>query len=125
MGRPAWVLKLNQESATQTAIHSVNLLWASAKLDGLLSSAQQESILDEIFGKQRPDGGWSLSSLEGSWQRYDGSPEVAEGDGYATGLIVLTLEEIAIPREIFTSSRGLFGWPGTRADGKVNGRPSH
>src|SRR2546422_4952025 len=42
-----------------------SLLWASAKMPGLLVPEQQGSIINEVLRKQQADGGWSLSSLVG------------------------------------------------------------
>jgi len=84
--------------AAQTPADRVVLLWASAKLDGLLTRAQQSNIVDEILARQRPDGGFSMSSLVGSWKRSDNSPLDAGSDGYATGLIAFTLEQVKAPQ---------------------------
>jgi hypothetical protein len=46
------------------------LLWASVKLDGLLTKEEREQTLDELLALQKPDGGWSLPSL-GYWQGKD------------------------------------------------------
>lgn len=98
---------LTRESAAQSRINRVNLLWASTALQGLLSSAQQQSIVDEILSTQRADGGWSLSSLLGTWRRDDGTPLVADSDGYATGFIVYVLEQFGISHEEVHVKRGL------------------
>ena len=90
---------LNRESAAQPAINRVALLWASAKLPGLLDPQQQKAIIAEVLGKQQPDGGWSLSSLAGGWKRNDGTPQEVKSDGYATGLIAFVLQQVGIPRE--------------------------
>src|SRR2546425_79403 len=90
---------LNRESAAQTTINRVVLLWASAKVPGLLESEQQKAIIKEVLGKQQPDGGWSLSSLAGGWKRQDGTLQEGKSDGYATGLIAYALQEAGIPRE--------------------------
>src|SRR5437016_4004495 len=74
---------LNRESAAQPVINRVALLWASAKLPGLLDPQQQKAIIAEVLGKQQPDGGWSLSSLAGGWKRNDGTPQEVKSDGYA------------------------------------------
>jgi len=90
---------LNRQGAAQTPINRVVLLWASAKLPGLLQPEQQKAIISEILPKQQPDGGWSLSSLSGDWKRNDGTPQEVKSDGYATGLIAFALQQAGIPRD--------------------------
>jgi len=100
---------LNRECSAQPAINRVSLLWASAKLPGLLEPERQRAIIQEILGKQRADGGWSLSSLVDGWKRADGTPQEANSDGYATGLVTFSLQLVGIPRENAQLERGL-GW---------------
>ncbi len=90
---------LNRECAAQPAINRVVLLWASAKLPGLLEPQQQKAMITEVLGKQQADGGWSLSSLVGGWKRQDGTPQELKSDGYATGLIAFALQQAGIPRD--------------------------
>lgn len=78
----------------QTILDRTVLLWASTKLKGLLTPAQQQSIVDDILAKQKEDGGFSLSSVIGSWKRRDGTPLSMESDGYATGLIAFAFEQL-------------------------------
>src|ERR1700674_3589536 len=52
---------LNRECAAQTPINRVALLWASARLPGLLAPEQQTAIINEVRNKQQANGGWSLS----------------------------------------------------------------
>jgi len=89
---------LERESAKQSPINRVVLLWAAAKLPGLLAPEQQKSIINEVLGKQQADGGWSVATLVGPWKRNDGTPLDMKSDGYATGLIVLALEQAGFPR---------------------------
>jgi squalene-hopene/tetraprenyl-beta-curcumene cyclase len=70
-------------------------LWASTKLPGTLTAAQQRAIVDDAFGKQQADGGWTMSTL-GTWKRSDGSEEVAASDAYATGLATLVLNQAGL-----------------------------
>jgi squalene-hopene/tetraprenyl-beta-curcumene cyclase len=98
---------LNRECATQTTINRVVLLWASAKLPGLLEPGKQKAILTELLDKQQPDGGWSLSSLVGSWKRNDGTPQESKSDGYSTGLITFALQQAGTPRENAQEQQGL------------------
>src|SRR2546422_7546094 len=84
-----------------------SLLWASAKMPGLLVPEQQGSIINEVLRKQQADGGWSLSSLVGTWKRADGTPLEVKSDGYATGLITLALQQAGLPRENVHLKQGL------------------
>ncbi len=77
----------------QTPVDRAVLLWASAKIPGLLTEAQQKIIIDQTLAKQQDDGGFALSSLVGGWKRKDNSPLDAKSDGYATGLVAFALEQ--------------------------------
>ena len=110
---------LQQDSAAQSPMNRVNLLWASTKLPGLLTAKQKKSIIDEILAKQRPDGGWSmtsialtwrnlnLESLFGGWKRDDGTPQEVQSDGLATGFIIFVFEEAGVSRQNDQVKRGL------------------
>jgi len=90
---------LSHEYGAQTPINHAMLLWASAKLPGLLAPDQQMLIINEIRNKQQKDGGWCLASLVGDWKRSDETPLVMESDGYATGLITYALLEAGVARD--------------------------
>ena len=102
---------LNRESASQSTINRVFLLWASTKLSGILSPEQQKAIVREALSRQQPDGGWrlasiswkwngwSLKSFENMWIREDGTPMAGKSDGLATSLITLALQEAGVPRD--------------------------
>jgi hypothetical protein len=118
---------LRQNSASQSPINRVDLLWASTKLPGLLTAEQKRVIIDEMLAKQRPDGGWSmtsvaltwrdlnLESLFGKWRREDGTPQEVQSDGLATGLIVYVFEEAGVSRDNDQVKRGL-DWLASRQD---------
>jgi len=91
----AWLLK-NMDS--QTPADRVALLWASAKIPGLLTQEQQKTIIDQTLAKQQEDGGFSISSLVGGWKRKDNTPLDTSSDGYATGLVAFTLEQVGAPQ---------------------------
>jgi squalene-hopene/tetraprenyl-beta-curcumene cyclase len=85
---------LRSEAAAQPLINRIALLWASSKLPGLMTEPERTALATEIFAKQHPDGGWSLTELgQGTWKRHDNTPFDLRSDGYATGIIVLALEE--------------------------------
>lgn len=74
--------------------HKTWLLWASLKLDGLMTADDRAQTVKSLLQLQRKDGGWSLPSL-GDWKRLDGTandPD-APSDGYATGLVVYVLRQ--------------------------------
>jgi squalene-hopene/tetraprenyl-beta-curcumene cyclase len=81
--------------AAQPILNRIVLLWASARLPGLLTAEQRASLEDNVFSLQREDGGWSLTSL-GTWKRRDSTTLETMSDGYATGLTVLALERAGI-----------------------------
>jgi squalene-hopene/tetraprenyl-beta-curcumene cyclase len=49
--------------ASQNQFNRLWALWASARLDGILTKHDQKVVIEELLAKQRPDGGWSLPSL--------------------------------------------------------------
>jgi squalene-hopene/tetraprenyl-beta-curcumene cyclase len=98
---------LNREFPAQTTINRVLLLWAAAKLPGLIEPAQQKAIVAELRKKQQADGGWSVSSLSGDWKRADGTSQVTASDGYATGLITFVYQQSGISPEDASLKRGL------------------
>jgi squalene-hopene/tetraprenyl-beta-curcumene cyclase len=74
--------------------HTAMLLWASIKLDGLMTTDEQKKAREALKAKQRKDGGWSLPSL-GSYTRRNkektpNDPN-AESDGYGTGFVTFVL----------------------------------
>ncbi len=111
---------LRDHSAAQPLINRVALLWASSKLPGLMTGQEREALASELSAKQHPDGGWSLTELgQGTWKRHDDTPFDLRSDGYATGIIVLALEECGLA-EIPESKKGL-AWIRSNQD-KTDGR---
>jgi squalene-hopene/tetraprenyl-beta-curcumene cyclase len=83
----------------QSPINRVFLLWASAKVPGLLKPDQKKSIIDELLSKQQTDGGWSTASIViGTWKRRDDTPLDTRSDGYGTGLVAFVLQEAGVSR---------------------------
>jgi squalene-hopene/tetraprenyl-beta-curcumene cyclase len=115
---------LNREFAAQTPMNHVLLLWAAAKLPGLIEPDRQKAIIGELLEKQRVDGGWSLSSLSGDWKRADETPQETTSDGYATGLITFALQEAGISREDARLKRGL-AWLGANQDRTEGSWPAY
>ena len=87
---------LVRTEAAQSPINQVMLLWVSSRLPDWLGSDRKQSLTQELWRRQRRDGGWSLAQLVGAWKRKDGTALVIGSDGYATGLAVLALERCGV-----------------------------
>jgi squalene-hopene/tetraprenyl-beta-curcumene cyclase len=110
---------LSRNCARQSLINQVAVLWASAKLPGLLARVQQQSIINRVLTEQRTDGGWSLSSLAWTWRgsslrsfaklwlASESTPLTLKSDAYATGLIVYVLEQLRLPNSDLQMQHGL------------------
>jgi hypothetical protein len=90
---------LRREFQKQSEINRAYGVWASGLLPQALSSEQKRSFREDLFRKQLDDGGWSLSTLIGSWKRRDRTSLPSASDGYATALITYALEQAGTPRE--------------------------
>ena len=85
---------LSSHYEAQPLLNKIAALWASDWIPGVLTAAQRAKMLDDLYARQRAEGGWCLTGL-GTWERMDNSPPEGRPDGYATGLAVLVLEETA------------------------------
>ena len=52
---------LKKNAADQHTLNKLMLLWASTKLTGLLTTAERDTLVAEVFGRQQRDGGWSTA----------------------------------------------------------------
>jgi squalene-hopene/tetraprenyl-beta-curcumene cyclase len=88
--------------------HKAWLMWASLKLDGLMTPRERAATVQELLALQKPDGGWSLASL-GDWKGNDGRPNdpKAPSDGYATGFIVYVLRQAGVAADHPQVHKGL------------------
>jgi squalene-hopene/tetraprenyl-beta-curcumene cyclase len=103
---------------SQPLVCQLYILWLSPKELGLLTGPQQKMLLERVRSHQQPDGGWSLSSLDSEsqvgknqWehlkQQVVKTANPIESDGFATGLVVIALEESGMSRADKTLGRGL------------------
>lgn len=88
--------------------HQAFLMWASLKLDGLMTPDQRAETVKALLAAQRPDGGWNLPSL-GDWSRHDKTPNDKNGpsDGYGTGFVVYVLRQANVPADDEAIRRGV------------------
>jgi squalene-hopene/tetraprenyl-beta-curcumene cyclase len=99
---------LRRQAPNQPLINRVVLLWASSKLPGLMTAKERAALAAEISTKQHEDGGWSLTELgQGTWKRRDNTAFDLRSDGYATGMIVLALEDSGAGQDTPELKRGV------------------
>jgi squalene-hopene/tetraprenyl-beta-curcumene cyclase len=100
--------------------HKAWLLWASTKLDGLMTPSERRETIQSLRALQRDDGGWSLASL-GEWKGHDGreNDKNAPSDGYGTGLVVYVLRQAGVTAKDQVIERGV-RWLNTNQ--RVSGR---
>ena len=79
----------------QPLVNKLAAMWAEKYFPDVMADGQMRTLVDEVNRLQHEDGGWSLAEL-GTWKRRDGTALETRSDGYATGLVVLVLEESAI-----------------------------
>jgi hypothetical protein len=89
---------LRRQYDAQPPMNKLYVLWASARIPGLLTDAERSELIGEVASVQLNDGGWALSSLDeqsrkhalvDEWKRLSNT---GVGDGCATGLAVLAME---------------------------------
>lgn len=93
------------------------LLWASARLPGLLDDRRKAEIIEMIRRKQRADGGWSIRTFAKPEQWGDGGraeklrseDEFADpsSDGHQTGLALIALREAGVSAQDPAVRRGV------------------
>jgi squalene-hopene/tetraprenyl-beta-curcumene cyclase len=95
-----------RETDKQSVFNKLMGLWASAKVENLLTREQRQSIIEAAAQKQQADGGWSTASL-GTWERVDKTPLDTKSDGFATGLATLALQAAGVPASDARVAKGL------------------
>jgi squalene-hopene/tetraprenyl-beta-curcumene cyclase len=97
---------LGRGAAAQNLFNQLMILWASSKLDGVLTPEQREPIVRAAVSAQLSEGGWNLQSL-GSWKRVDDTAIDPKADGFATAIAVLALQQGGAPSAREAVVRGL------------------
>ena len=107
----------------QPLVNKVVAMWADKYFPGAVSDDQMHAAVDELNRLQHEDGGWNLAEL-GTWKRRDGTALETRSDGYATGLVVLVLEESVLnSNENPHVARGL-AWLETHQDKATGAWPA-
>lgn len=101
--------RLKHYLRTETPPHDYSralLLWASSRMDGLLTAEKQQELIDGLSKHQRIDGGWSIRSFATpeAWgggnraAKLKAESEFADppSDGHMTGLAIIVLRESGV-----------------------------
>ena len=79
--------------------HRAMKLLASLHVNGIISEAERQQVVQDLFDLQKPDGGWGAVTL-GNWERSDGKPrDMQSSDGYGTGFAVYVLRRAGVPAD--------------------------
>jgi len=95
-----------QKNPAPNLHHKVWLLWASTKMDHLMTPAARQQTIEELWKLQQGDGGWSLPSL---WKPSPmrAKDKQAASDGYATGLAIYVLKQAGLSPSDPRMAKGL------------------
>jgi squalene-hopene/tetraprenyl-beta-curcumene cyclase len=98
---------LRSNYATQPMANKLVVLWASAKMPGLLTKDEHKALIEDVKKLQREDGGWCLADF-GKWtERRDKTSFEMRSDGYATGLAVFALGQAGESQKKTEMKRGI------------------
>jgi squalene-hopene/tetraprenyl-beta-curcumene cyclase len=95
------IRKYLKANPTTELHHKATLLWASQKIDGLLSDEEKKAVVVELRKLQLLDGGWNLPAL-GPYprnRRGDVANPMNVSDGYATGFVTFILRQTGVSAE--------------------------
>lgn len=99
--------------------HRAMKMLASLHVDGIMTSAERQEVIKNLFALQKSDGGWGLATL-GNWNRSDGKEQDYESsDGYGTGFTIYVLRRAGVSAEDPRIQKGI-AWLKTnqRASGR-------
>lgn len=91
------VRKYIQANPTKELHHRATLMWASMKLDGIVTPEEKKATLADLRKLQLPDGGWNLPAL-GPYAKSRNGVENAMNvsDGYATGFVTYVMRQCGV-----------------------------
>jgi squalene-hopene/tetraprenyl-beta-curcumene cyclase len=89
---------LKRSQRAQPLHNGLIQLWASSRLNGVLSEIDRQAICNDVLRRQASDGGWTLSSL-GPWRDHPNARVIDGSNAYATALVAFILQRSDVSRE--------------------------
>jgi squalene-hopene/tetraprenyl-beta-curcumene cyclase len=86
---------LRERQKSQSLHNRMFLLWASSKLHGLLTDADRQAIVTELWSKQEADGGWSVQSF-GQWKKREAAAPAVGSNAYLTALAAFATQQAGV-----------------------------
>ncbi len=97
---------LKKNLASQNLHNRAWMLWAAASINGLLTSQEKDRLVADLLAKQQSSGGWNLGSL-GDYTHGEVKTPSKTPDGYATGLVLHTLQLSGLAKDDPRIAKGL------------------
>ena len=92
------IRKYLQNNPPANMHHRAMKMLASLGMDGIMTDAERQKVVGDLFALQKGDGGWNLATLGTNWKRSDGTPQDYEtSDGYGTGFVIYALRTAGVP----------------------------
>jgi squalene-hopene/tetraprenyl-beta-curcumene cyclase len=98
------------------------LLWGTSELRSLLSEGERTAIVADVFGKQQPDGGWTIESL-GPWMAHPDAPPASGSNAYATAFAAFALRRSGVAANDPRLARALT-WLASKQDPQTGAWPA-
>jgi squalene-hopene/tetraprenyl-beta-curcumene cyclase len=87
--------------------HRAMKMLASLHVDGIMTNAERQEVIKDLFALEKGDGGWGLATL-GNWKRADGKEQDYESsDGYGTGFAIYALRCAGVPARDSRIQKGI------------------
>ncbi len=100
-----------RERAAPSLHHRLMVLWASRHVDGLLAESERRQVLDDLWARELPGGGWAIAGLLDGWKEHkrqdDQVQELTQADGYATGFAVYVARQAGVSADDPRLARGV------------------
>ncbi len=92
----AEIRKYFKNNPPENLHHRAMLFLASRNLNGIMTEAEGQQVVEDFLALQKPDGGWGVVTF-GDWERSDDNPrDMESSDGYGTGFAIYVLYQAGI-----------------------------